>query len=90
MPPSGGYFFWRRVKGFEEAGPTEGRVKKCQVDTFLGRGRIHILMNAPGMGVGMRILFVVELKVKAISKVYKRYNMTPPSGGFSISIEFTA
>jgi len=32
----------RRVKGFEEAGPTEGRVKKCPVDTFLGRGRIHV------------------------------------------------
>ena len=42
MPPSGGYFFWRRVRGFEEAGPTEGRVKKCPGDTFLGRGRIHV------------------------------------------------
>ena len=72
MPPSGGYFFWRRVKDSKRPARPKGGSKKCPVDTFLGRGRIHILMNAPGMGVGMRILFVVELKVKAISKVYKR------------------
>ena len=65
-------FFFVPVTGIEEAGLTEGRAKKCPVDTFLGRGRIHFLMNAPGMGGGMRISFVVELKVKAISKVYKR------------------
>ena len=37
-------------------------------------------MNAPGMGVGMRISFVVELKVKAISKVYKRYKRNAAFG----------
>ena len=52
-------------------GPTEGRVKKCPVDTFLVRGRIHILMNAPSMGVDMRILFVAVRLKKETSKVCK-------------------
>lgn len=42
MPPSGGIFIGGEFKGFEEAGPTAGGVKKCPVDTFLGRGRIHV------------------------------------------------
>ena len=29
------------IMGFEESGPPEGWVKKCPVDTFLARGRIH-------------------------------------------------
>ena len=57
--PWGVLLFLGGQQGFEEAGPTVSGVKKCPVDTFLGRGRIHILMNAPSMGVGMRILFVV-------------------------------
>ena len=28
-------------KGLEEAGPAEGWARKCPVDTFLGRGRVH-------------------------------------------------
>ena len=40
------------------------------VACFLGRGRIHILMNAPSMGVDMRILFVAVRLKKETSKVY--------------------
>ena len=40
-PPSGGFFIGGEFKRFEEAGLTVGGVKKCPVDTFLGRGRIH-------------------------------------------------
>jgi hypothetical protein len=29
------------MMGFEESGPTAGRVKKCPGDTFLARGRIQ-------------------------------------------------
>ena len=75
MPPLGGYFFWRRVKGFEEAGPTEGRVKKCPVDTFLGRGRIHVHPDAPGTGVDGCAL---KDKKRSTSKVYTNNNKTPP------------
>ena len=50
MPPSGGFFISGEFKGFEEAGPTAGGVKKCPVDTFLGRGRIHGQVTHP---VGM-------------------------------------
>ena len=32
--------------GFEEAGHTDGGAKKCPVDTFLGRGRIHVHPDA--------------------------------------------
>jgi len=38
------------IMGFEEAGPCEAGVKKCPVDTFLGRGRIHEQVTHP---VGM-------------------------------------
>jgi len=31
------------------------------VACLLGRGKIHILMNAPSMGVGMGILFVAVI-----------------------------
>ena len=44
--------------GIRKAGHSVAGVKKCPVDTFLGRGRIHCLMNAPGTGVGIRLLFV--------------------------------
>ena len=33
--------FFYEIMGFEESGPTVGRVKKCPGDTFLARGRIH-------------------------------------------------
>ena len=32
--------FYGVTLGLEESGPTEGRVKKCPVDTFLARGRV--------------------------------------------------
>ena len=35
-----GCFFRGWVMGLVEAGPCEARVKKCPVDTFLGRGRV--------------------------------------------------
>ena len=52
-------FLVHREERIRKDGPNKVRVKKCPVDTFLVRGRIHIHMNAPGTGVGMRILFVV-------------------------------
>ena len=76
MPPSGGYFFWRS-SGIRKDGSTEGRVKKCPVDTFLVRGRIHILMNAPSMGVDMRILFVAVRLKNETSKVYTNNKIIP-------------
>ena len=43
--------------GIRKAGRSVAGAKKCPVDTFLGRGRIHCLMNAPGTGVGIRQSF---------------------------------
>ena len=51
--------------------PDRREGKKCPVDTFLGRGRIHIPMNASGTDVGMRILFVVVGYRNCIYSVYK-------------------
>ena len=50
-----------KENGFEEAGLCEAEVKNMPVACFLGRGKIHILMNAPSMGVGMGILFVAVI-----------------------------
>ena len=57
--PLGGVSFWLRVGIRKDGTSAHTGAKKCQVDTSLVRGRIHIPMNAPSMGVGMRILFVV-------------------------------
>ena len=50
-PLSRRVFAWADM-GFEEAGPTAGGVKKCPVDAFLGRGRIHGQVTASGTDVG--------------------------------------
>ena len=51
---------------------SKGQVNKCPVDTCLVRGRIHILMNASGMDVDMRILFVVAGR-KIASIVFNKH-----------------
>ena len=55
----GGVSFWLRAGIRKDGISAHTGAKKCPVDTSLVRGRIHILMNGPGTGVGMRILFVV-------------------------------
>ena len=45
--PTGCPVFWRG-SGIRKDGPTGGRVKKCPVDTFLVRGRIHVHSGASG------------------------------------------
>ena len=51
------------------------------VACFLGRGRIHIRMNAPSMGVGMRILFVVVGYRNSIYSVHQTQKEIHPQGG---------
>ena len=34
-------FWWRQQIGLEEGGLATGKAKKCPVDTFLARGRVH-------------------------------------------------
>ncbi len=58
--PFGCPSFWF-CSGIRKDGPTEGRVKKCPVDTFSVRGRIYSLMDVPGMGVDIRLLFVAVM-----------------------------
>ena len=59
-PPNGVDFLFLLELGIRKDGTSAHTgAKKCPVDTSLVRGRIHILMNAPSMGVDMRILFVV-------------------------------
>ena len=41
-----GVLFIYGDNGIRKSGPTEGRVKKCPVDTFLARGRIQRSMAA--------------------------------------------
>ena len=49
MPPSN---FYGTPEGWtRKDGPTEGRVKKCPVDTFLVRGRVHSSVDASGTDV---------------------------------------
>ena len=72
MPPSGGYFLLAEQQRIRKAGPTAGRVAKCPGDTLLGRGRIHIPMNAHSMGVGMGILFMVG-RYRIASIVFTKY-----------------
>jgi hypothetical protein len=48
-----------KENGFEEAGLCVAGAKNMPVACFLGRGRIHCLMDAPGTGVNIRLLFVV-------------------------------
>ena len=45
------------TEGFEEAGIAAGEAKNMPATYFLGRGRIHSLMNAPGTGVGIRLSY---------------------------------
>ena len=84
--PSGyGYFLWEA--GIRKDGPTVGRVKKCPVETFLVRGRIHGLLNAPSMGVGIRILFVAGKYGRKISIAYTNNRKKPTAfavGFFSV------
>ena len=75
--------FGGEFKGFEEAGPTEGGVKNMPVACFLGRGRIHRLMNAPGTGVGISLLFVTEELDRATSKVYTNNKRNAALGGLT-------
>jgi len=42
-----GCFFVLAKVGFEEGGDAKGGAKKCPVDTFLARGKIHGTGNAP-------------------------------------------
>ena len=87
--PLGVSIFLSSQQGFEEAGLTEGGVKNMPVACFLGPGRIHILMNASGMGVGMRILFVVVECKRIASIVFTKHKRIPTrSGGDSFG--FTA
>ena len=52
--------FFLATEGFEEAGIAAGEAKNMPATYFLGRGRIHSLMNAPGTGVGIRLSFAAE------------------------------
>ena len=68
-------------KGFERAAPVRGLVQKQSGGLFLARGKIHSLMNAPSMGVGIRLLFVAVRCKRKISKVYtNNKNPDTPSG----------
>ena len=54
--------------GFEESGPTVGKVKKCPVDTFLARGRIHRHPDASGKDVDGCLFFgISSLDVSSFS-----------------------
>jgi len=44
--------------GIRRGRPTAGGVKKCPVDTFLGRGRIHRIPTASGRDVGGILSFL--------------------------------
>ena len=67
-------FFLSSKEGFEEAGLCAAEVKNMPVACFLGRGKIHILMNAPSMGVGMGILFVAVISnsIYSVQQTHKR------------------
>ena len=52
-PPFGWGVFLLEL-GIRKAGPTEGGVKKCPGDTFLGRGRVHRRKTHP---VGVEAFF---------------------------------
>ena len=56
----GGVSFWLRAGIRKDGISAHTGAKKCPVDTSLVRGRIHILMNGPGTGVGIRLSFVAE------------------------------
>ena len=49
-------------------------VKNMPGACFLGRGKIHILMNAPSMGVGMGILFVAVISnsIYSVQQTHKK------------------
>ena len=72
-----GVLLFGSAAGIRKDGLPKGQVNKCPVDTFLVRGRIHSLMNAPSMGVGMRILFVVVGYRNNIYSVHPIHISTP-------------
>ena len=81
--PNGVSIFLLSQQGFEEAGPCAAGVKNMPVACFLGRGRIHRLMNAPGTGVGISLLFVTEELDRATSKVYTNNKRNAALGGLT-------
>ena len=77
------FIFLSSKEGFEEAGLCAAEVKNMPVACFLGRGKIHILMNAPSMGVGMGILFVA-----VISNSIYSVQQTQKQGHLLVSLFF--
>ena len=78
--PNGVSFLLAEQQRIRKDGPTEGRVKKCPVDTFLVRGRIHRLMNAPSMGVSISLLFVAVEYRNSIYSVQQTQKEGHPVG----------
>ena len=73
------FIFLSSKEGFEEAGLCVAEVKNMPVACFLGRGKIHILMNAPSMGVGMGILFVAVISnsIYSVQQTQKTKDILP-------------
>ena len=76
--PLGWISFCQRVGIRKDGTSAHTGAKKCPVDTSLVRGRIHILMNAPSMGVDMRILFVIVGYRNNINSVQETQKYPPP------------
>ena len=55
-----GVFFYG-INGIRKSGPTIGRAKKCPVDTFLARGRIHGTQAAVPKGC-RQVPFVIRFQ----------------------------
>ena len=58
--PPGGVFFGYGC-GLEEGGLAEGKAKKCPVDTFLARGRVHGWKAASGTDVDCHPFFKLRI-----------------------------
>ena len=78
--PLGWLSFWPESRD-SKGRPKRSLGKKMPAACFLGRGRIHILMNAPGTGVGMRILFVVVGYRNSIYSVHQTQKALHPFRG---------
>ena len=73
------FIFLSSKEGFEEASLCVAEVKNMPEACFLGRGKIHILMNAPSMGVGMGILFVAVISnsIYSVQQTQKTKDILP-------------
>ena len=75
---SGGVLFGNG--GIRRGRPLRSRGKNMPATYFLGRGRIHSLMNAPGTGVGIRLSFATKkYSIRNIERIQSQPpKRTPP------------